>query len=80
MGQKKQMWAFWANKFGPWFKHPQKVDENGWHKNQDANVESVGLESRGGYICYASYKKGDVQRFMDGFNACRGLWEDFFTS
>ena len=78
---KKQVWAFWANRNGPWFKHPQKVGEDGWHRNGNAGVTKLGIEKIDDvYVCFASYDKKEVQRFIDGFNACRYLLASLVNS
>jgi hypothetical protein len=83
MKKPETMWAFWANKYGPFHKTPQKVKMHygigEWvHKNEEYCAEKQGLDQRDGYICFSHPDKKEVEKFMQGFFACRELIGDFF--
>jgi hypothetical protein len=81
----KVIWAFCANKFGPWFKVPRKLvlDESFshpyWSDGRDTSVQDkIGLVSREGYLCFSHEDKKEVEKFMHGFFECRKLLSGFF--
>lgn len=70
------LWAFCANQFGPWFKTPKRMKREGdmwWDSTGAAYVNRVGISGHDGYVAFASESKKEVQLFMDGFNAARGI-------
>lgn len=82
----KEVWAFNANKFGPWTKKPVKLTiqcGDRWlsdDERHDTHCEKLGLHIRDrGFLSYASTDKKEVQRFIDGFLACRELLKSFFV-
>ena len=82
--QPKELWAFWANHYGPFFQTAQKVKwdeelQSWWHEDGDSEIKKVGLyESDGGYMSFSSENKQEVENFIAGFMACRTLWKRFF--
>ena len=75
----KELWAFWANSFGPSFKGPQKVIKDGswwWHRDKDHCVSKPGF-TNAGWICYAHKDKQKVADFIRGFNAARYIMGQF---
>lgn len=75
------MWAFWAKRSGPFFKLPQRVICYGkssydfwWHRNGNYSITKQGLYIDNNYISFAHPDKKEVQKFIVGFNACRGLF------
>lgn len=82
--QPKELWAFWANKNGPWYTTAQKVRynevlESWWHKDRNSDVKQIGLTHCNGYLCYASTSKEEVDQFIAGFMSCRELLKGFFV-
>ena len=83
----KEVWAFNANKFGPWTKKPVRLTVhcggNTWRSSdewQETHCDKLGLQiTDGAFLSYASRDKKDVQRFIDGFLACRELLKSFFV-
>lgn len=76
------LWAFWANTNGPWWKSPQKVKRNisyYYHKNGNASIEREGLVISSGHLAFADKDKKEVQKFIDGFMACRKLMAGFYV-
>lgn len=81
MNKQKELWAFWANKHGPWWKTPQKVTFSFpyyFHKNGDAFIEKPGIIAEDHYIAFADKDKKEVQKFINGFMACRKLLSSFY--
>lgn len=85
MKQPKELWAFWANRSGPWWATPQKVKRDDklasyWHKNGNADIRSEGVTEDGdGYLAFAHRDKNEVQKFIDGFMACRRMMAGFYV-
>lgn len=78
--EKKEVWAFWANMNGPWWKTPQRVKHNAqiggwWRSCGNAGVDGMGLSWREdhGYLTFASHDKAEVEKFIRGFMAARRL-------
>ena len=79
-----KLYAFWANTSGPWYDKPRLVKYNTtldswWDTGGNADTSFEGLEAQDGYVAFAHRDKKEVQKFMDGFNACRKLLSPFFT-
>lgn len=80
----QKLWAFWANTHGPWNTTPQQVKllygdiEKWWSADMNSDVEQIGLVEKDGYVCFAHPDKADVERFIEGFMACRELLRGFF--
>ncbi len=79
----EQLWAFWANSHGPWNKSPKIVywDEDlkeYYSKDGNSNIQKFGLNMLEGYISFADKDKKEVQKFINGFMACRELLSGFF--
>lgn len=81
----KTMWAFWANLNGPQFKTPKKAIfdddsclQNWWTEDDQLSVNKTGLEKSHGHLIFADPDKKEVQKFIDGFMACRELAGGFF--
>ena len=80
---RRVMWAFWANRSGPWTAVPVRVvrgvcDEY-WDKEGDNCVKKAGVYHSDGYMYFASYDRKEVEKFIDGFEACRLMLRGFFT-
>lgn len=86
----KFLWAFWANMNGPWFIIPQKVtidrdmfeiyDDIIWYdKTGNHDIKKIGLFECDGYLAFAHENKKEVQKFINGFMACRKLLSKFYV-
>lgn len=79
----RKLWAFWANRTGPWYNEPKPViycealDSWWWQRHHDVELE--GLQFDDGYLCFAHRDKAEVDKFIAGFMACRGLLSGFFN-
>ncbi len=84
MNKPRILWAFWANKHGPWHKQPVKVIYNKdldswWSSGKDDDVvEKEGLVQYDHYVCFVHRDKKEVDKFIQGFMACRTLLKSFF--
>ncbi len=84
--QPQQLWAFWANTFGPFYTTPQRVyfkdgmGNSWWHKNQNHDISGVGEHRKGGYVTFAHTDKKVVQSYIDGFSAAQHLLRSFVRS
>lgn len=75
-------YAFWANAYGPFYKKPQKVFwceglNSYWHKNKDFSAKTLGLAQRDTYVCFCSKSAHEVELFIEGFMAARGIVAKF---
>lgn len=83
MKKPEKLWAFWANAYGPWYKKPHLVTmdtDTGlyWHSNRNYSIKKEGLEHRGGYLAFAHRDRSEVEKFFNGFMACRRLFAQFY--
>lgn len=84
--QPEAMWAFWADATnGPWWVTPQPVvlgRDGRWMRS----CGKAGVTGRGfiqqdfGFVTFAHQDKREVQKFIDGFMACRRLAGRFFAN